>query len=82
MDLKFILRQWKSTGGVLGEGHASIYVFKQLQWMLDEFEWLQMALWFGRGEGLFFGLGFFFFFLSFFFFFLFLRGDCLASVYE
>ena len=37
---------WKS----FRRSHASIYVFKQLLWMLDEFEWLQMALWFGRGR--------------------------------
>lgn len=46
VDLNFILRQWKATGGVLAEGHASICLYKQLLWMLDELEWLEIALWF------------------------------------
>lgn len=76
MDLKFILRQWKSTGRVLGE---VMLPFMSLNnycgcWMnLSGYRWHSGLV---GGEGLFFGLGFFF--PSFFAFFW--RGDCLASV--
>ena len=60
MDLKFILRQWKSTGRVLGE---VMLPFMSLNnycgcWMnLSGYRWHSGLV---GGEGLFFGLGFFF----------------------
>lgn len=56
---------WKSYR----RSHASIYVFKQLLWMLDEFEWLQMALWFGGGRRAVFWFSVFFLLSLLFFFF-------------